>query len=490
MYLIPAPTLDSVFRPFVAATRELIVEEDISSLVNTNRSEKYRDRIVVIKPVAKVLNGTFFSWLVNASQTAHTIVVPYGLWDNFLGYPSYVAPLSFSGVMCTVLTISTPSFASLAHLAPNETVVLGTLESDDGYSPLHLYFHSGAWLVLTIFMSGTSIACCVIAAVRLVQYWRGVRSLRPMIATTCLWLEFCSGFIRFLYWSLDPFGSREIIPNVAAQSVFRTATFPFFICSTILLTFYWYESLTTTSLKINLNVSKFRIPAYIMCAICVIFELLSWIYNLGDLSASVFKGLNQAYYILVSIGMAIFYVITAIRILLALRRFANSSNAPSVSGTESADDGSGPRKVDKETKKKQKKEKKANAASLAMQRRANRQLKATTVKLTISGAALVVLVFLSFLSVATFYADSAVAHPGYLAWWCLLHTMLNIKGITTCLAFNPPRPTRFTSKTGSSSKTTNTASLKEPDVESPSASPKQAQRQVSLELQNEQGDVV
>jgi hypothetical protein len=409
-------------------------------------------------PVFHLLNETFFDWLAGASKHAYAIVLPFGLFDYFLGYPEFLIPPDFGGAPCRIFTISTVNFETL-RLASNGTIFLNaTIDGDDGFTPLHTLFYSAGWVVLTIFMAASSVSVCVVAAIRLVQFFRATRSCNPMIATTCLWLEMASAFIRFLYWALDPLGSRGIIPYVSSQSVFRTAGFPFFISSTILLTFYWYESLTTTSLKISMNISKFRYPAYVMCGLAFIVEMVSWIYNLKSFTTvpSSVRSLNQStqtsndygfhlaeahfllnfivYYILVALGMCIFYFYTAIRIFIALRPIANGSERRSQGSQGSESPSTTPR-----------------------ERRANRQLRKTTIRLAVSGICLLAVCILAGMTVAPFYENSPVAHPGYIAWWCLIFSILNVKGLTTSLAFNPPR----SSRTPSGSKTVTTPTLTE-----------------------------
>jgi hypothetical protein len=59
----------------------------------------------------------------------------------------------------------------------------------------------------------------------------------------CLLLDGLGCFMRVVFWSVDPLCFRQIVSN-ALQSSGRTASIPFALSSTILLTFYWFETLT------------------------------------------------------------------------------------------------------------------------------------------------------------------------------------------------------------------------------------------------------
>lgn len=48
-----------------------------------------------------------------------------------------------------------------------------------------------------------------------------------------------------MYWSVDPLGARFLVPY-DGQIIWRTISIPFTLSSTILLTFYWFE---TTSVR-------------------------------------------------------------------------------------------------------------------------------------------------------------------------------------------------------------------------------------------------
>eukprot|EP01122_Echinamoeba_exundans_P004321 TRINITY_DN14339_c0_g1_i1.p1 TRINITY_DN14339_c0_g1~~TRINITY_DN14339_c0_g1_i1.p1 ORF type:complete len:327 (+),score=14.53 TRINITY_DN14339_c0_g1_i1:128-1108(+) len=304
-----------------------MIEEDVV----TNPSAKlgtYAGRVIVTPSVFERFNSSLFEWVNVACKSAYALVLTYGHFDNALGYLEFAFPNDFAGASCRTYTISVPSYNRIADLLKNETGFV-KIDAADGasISPIRSWYQSGWFIFLTVAMAAISCGVACVGVVRLWFYWRSTETCYPQIATICLWLETAGSFVRFLYWGLDPFGSRRIIPYPGSHSAFRTASFPFLISSTILLTFYWPETLSTTSLKISLNVSKFRIPAYILCMLAFFFEAVSFIWYFGSFTtATQLRIFNQVYYVFVSLGMALFYIATAVRIFLALRKRAHSSN--------------------------------------------------------------------------------------------------------------------------------------------------------------------
>jgi hypothetical protein len=54
----------------------------------------------------------------------------------------------------------------------------------------------------------------------------------------------------------------------------RTLSIPFTLGSALLLTMYWFESVTNASLSFKFNLSKFKIPAYVLVAFLFIVEIV------------------------------------------------------------------------------------------------------------------------------------------------------------------------------------------------------------------------
>jgi hypothetical protein len=235
------PTLDSLSFPYDNSTKEIIVEQDITTNP-TGKLALYADRVIVTPSVFELYNSSLFEWVRVACKSAYAVVLTYGHFDNAIGYVEFTFPNDFAGASCRTYTISVPSYNRIVDLLKNDTGV-AAIDSSDGasISPVRVWYQSGWFIFLTVLMAAVSCAVACVGVVRLWFYWRATESCYPQIATICLWLEIVGAFIRFLYWGLDPFGSRRILPYPGSHSAFRTASFPFLISSTILLTFYWHE---------------------------------------------------------------------------------------------------------------------------------------------------------------------------------------------------------------------------------------------------------
>jgi hypothetical protein len=144
------------------------------------------------------------------------------------------------------------------------------------------------------------------------------------------------------------------------------------------------------------------------------FEAVSFIWYFGSIMvATQLRLINQVYYVIVSLGMALFYIATASRIFLALRKRSRSSNHAGNSGS--------------------------GTAPSREENRARDVLRNVTIKLCVSALALILLVVIAPMSLAPFYTLAPTAHPGYLAFWFCLHSVVNLKAFSTILAFNPPQ---------------------------------------------------
>lgn len=429
-----------------ALSKEVLIEEDFIRGV-ASRLPLYRDRIVVSRNAFDFFNSSIFEWMNLACTEAYAIVLPWGAWDYGIGALEWIAPLNFKGSQCRAYTISVPSLVKIREILPgNYTVGIAEISGDDGDPPVRVWLTSGWFFFVNIVLAVTSCAVAVLGATRLWDYFAVSRSCVPQITTICIWLEIFSALIRFIYWGIDPHGARGLIPSPQSQSAFRTASLPLTISATILLSvrilcitpraavqkrpkiayqtfwlfqFYWHESLSATSLKVHLNLSRLRIPAYIICFLCFLFEIIAWIFYLGDIPNGFFRIINQIWYIIVVACLSVFYIVTATRIFIALRRSStstgSSSGARGASGSHGGSTNGESSTIKKNTKK----------------------MRVITMKLSVCAACLVLFVIIAPLTLAPFYTLSPLAHPGYLVFWWVAHTIFNIKSVATILAFTP-----------------------------------------------------
>jgi hypothetical protein len=142
-----------------------------------------------------------------------------------------------------VCNIKYSAISSIADALRRGETVTGTLTDSSGMSPYRRTLSSPA-----IFVFGTAQAAfsCGVAAVAFVKAWSIWATQGRFILQlpyVCCMLEFVGGLIRFLYYGTDPLGSRMLV-GYLAQQVWRTSSIPFCLSSTLLLTFYWHETVT------------------------------------------------------------------------------------------------------------------------------------------------------------------------------------------------------------------------------------------------------
>jgi hypothetical protein len=394
---------------------------------------------VIAGRVADFISPAAIKFLDEASRVASAIIVSYGDFEYGLGYLEYAVSKSVlsQGERCPFFTISVPAYNQIVQISTNGTG-LAQVDSTDGISPVRQIFTSGWFFFLTVAEAATSCAIACLAVIRLWRFRQGLGNFKPTIATVCLWLELISCFLRFLYWAFDPFGSRRLIPETIKHMPTRTASFPFTISyasfahhsnttpytlndtfllssSTVLLTFYWHETLSATSLSVKMNISSFRVPAYVTCALAFIVEIVFLgLFSIAEIPVPlVVTFINLGYYVLVMILMAGFYIITASRIFMALyKRYASSMSSGSThshSATTSGDPNHSPR--------------------LSSREKADRsRLFDVTLRLSVSAGCLVLILAMAVL---TFLP--------YFAFWFVLTVLLNMKSLSTVLSFQPPR---------------------------------------------------
>jgi hypothetical protein len=142
-----------------------------------------------------------------------------------------------------------------------------------------------------------------------------------------------------------------VIPAVI-HTPMRSWSLCFSIASLLLLVFYWHETIASTSMRFSWSIEKFRLVCYPLLVFVFVLELAVDIiyYTGGEFWATVFVGLiYPIIYLIISVGLALYFSITASRILLKLRRLHlhPRSSTGSQSGNKSADVEKGDQKRDK-----------------------------------------------------------------------------------------------------------------------------------------------
>lgn len=245
-------------------------------------------------------------------------------------------------------------------LIPNLTATVVS----DGLPPWYVALNSPAWWFFSIFACVCSCAVSGLAFIRMWQHYRATGEFRLSVPMIVLALELVGGFstyfvfssvnqlantsqtskkpVRFLYWGIDPFGHRGILP-FAFQSTWRSLPIPFSIASLLVLVFYWHETTSTTSLKFSWSIEAFKIPCYTTIAITFILEAISHIlYYTGAETYALWLLVYAlpVYYLILGLSVGLFYLTTSIRILVQLaqlhRRNNNSSSKGSTSSERSA----------------------------------------------------------------------------------------------------------------------------------------------------------
>eukprot|EP01122_Echinamoeba_exundans_P008635 TRINITY_DN2893_c0_g1_i1.p1 TRINITY_DN2893_c0_g1~~TRINITY_DN2893_c0_g1_i1.p1 ORF type:complete len:403 (+),score=13.57 TRINITY_DN2893_c0_g1_i1:405-1613(+) len=364
------------------------------------------------------------TWLRKASQVAELLILPFGFYEDGLGLPEFSLPSTFNvSIGCPTVTISVASRDMILSRLANSTGrnLTATLVSDDGFTPLRSWFHSGWFWALSVACAAFSCAVSVIGLVKLVEYLVYSNSTKISVVSLCILLETAGSVNRFLMWTVDVMGARQLTTQ-AVSGAWRTSSLPFTISATLLLTFFWHETLSRTSLKISMNVSRLKIPCYLAILFVFVVEIVidALRFTVPDNGSTIRRSFNAIVYIIFAFLISVFYIVTAIRIFVAIR--GKNRRQLSSNGTATAPED---------------------------QRRTDELLR-TTIKLFTSALFMILMVFVAVTSLLPYYSRSPMNHLGYIFFWLAVHTLLNAKAIATLLSFTTRgSPSRNTTATKS-----------------------------------------
>lgn len=229
--------------------------------------------------------------------------------------------------------------------------LVGYVDSESGVNHWARELSSGAFWFFRVILPFLCAAVIILGVGRLIQLRNAHGSFMPSVMNVAIALETISALLRFIYWVVDPVGAN-IIWTDSARNVWHTVSLPFSISSTLLLTIYWHETVrltlstnrlpstvglkfccftfqvSRTSLKFSWSIERLRTPTYILIALTFIVEIVidgiivGYRIKIGALIA-----INSAIYLIMGFSLAIFFIITSVRILSQISRMNSRSGS-------------------------------------------------------------------------------------------------------------------------------------------------------------------
>jgi hypothetical protein len=176
-----------------------------------------------------------------------------------------------------------------------------------------------------VILSAMELAIFVIGMFRIHQWTRSSCSRLFSIGPVCIILEMISAVLRFTTTVVDPFFTFRIIPATFGL-VIVTASIPFLLCSGILLTFFWAETLRASRIQASPFIAEYKKSAFVVITILFLGEAITAGIRAGVPVTGNFNPatLAQAFYAVVAIALIVCYLLCAHQIRV---RLATGSNA-------------------------------------------------------------------------------------------------------------------------------------------------------------------
>eukprot|EP01122_Echinamoeba_exundans_P000206 TRINITY_DN10181_c0_g1_i1.p1 TRINITY_DN10181_c0_g1~~TRINITY_DN10181_c0_g1_i1.p1 ORF type:complete len:474 (+),score=33.20 TRINITY_DN10181_c0_g1_i1:1133-2554(+) len=199
----------------------------------------------------------------------------------------------------------------------NSTIVSAILRKDHLISPWMEIQRSGYFWFICVSLVFVSAAIVILGIGRLFQFRTAIGKWEMNVINAVIVLETVGAILRFVYWVVDPLGFRGIWPD-QARDIWHTISMPLSVAATGLLTLYWHETVSASSVKFSFSIERLRIPAYILVVVVFLVEIvfdtlvLTAVSNLPTIGASI--------YLVVALGLSIFFIVTSLRVLVQIWR--------------------------------------------------------------------------------------------------------------------------------------------------------------------------
>lgn len=148
-----------------------------------------------------------------------------------------------------------------------------------------------------------------------------LNGFRVNMAQITLWINVFGCLLRMLFGATDPFASFETTTFTTSQ-VLLTISFPSVLSGCLLISLYWHEMIQRTGNKVYPFLSRLQIPFFIASAVMLVFEVVTSVVRSLHYSFSIIQFIDGAIYIVASVAVFSFFVVTRTR----LQRIFNKVN--------------------------------------------------------------------------------------------------------------------------------------------------------------------
>jgi hypothetical protein len=214
-----------------------------------------------------------------------------------------------------VAEISLSEVSSLYKLvAQGEEEIFVTLSSEGNEWTTIIVNSVATLVVFRIILGAVSVGLIGFALSKLILF---IKAQGPHfnVPQVCLGLEIISNMWRVIWVVGDPFGCFFNYGS-AISSFLDSISIPYATATFVLITFYWYEAVSDTSIKIYPFLSKLQIPFFVIMLVIIAVDLV--ISLLGYFNG-VDTGALTIIYIVISTAFVIFYFITVGKISKRLK---------------------------------------------------------------------------------------------------------------------------------------------------------------------------
>jgi len=186
---------------------------------------------------------------------------------------------------------------------------------------------SPGFIVWDVLLLAMHVAALVYTLVKFGLLVRHDGRVRLSVAQMICIVETIGLLIRIVYLSVDPLGSRKIVPYRGSE-ILITLSFPFGIASNLLILFYWQELLSKRNMKVSPFLKRLVVPFIIFVILLILLDLAGGITRGFDLVLyfPTIVLVNAAFYAGTLFALAVWIFVIAGRVF---QRFKKSQKATS-----------------------------------------------------------------------------------------------------------------------------------------------------------------
>jgi hypothetical protein len=224
-----------------------------------------------------------------------------------------------SDITLPVVEIGYTSYLTIVSAIKKNTSFNVTIDAEEGNVWIQYWIGYKFDIIFSIVVGIPAVLAAAMAVYKLHVLIAVNNGCNLNVGTACLVCHLIASILRAFFVIVDPMGFRRMLTYHLNNTLF-TLPFPFIISGTLVLCFYWFETMSKSSMMVYPFLNRLKIPFFIISGVVIVMDItLSIMRSSGQIISTQLIVVTLICYSALAFGISVFYLVVAIKLLRRIR---------------------------------------------------------------------------------------------------------------------------------------------------------------------------